>query len=98
MKRGYVRGYQLRHALSGAQAGVTRPKRFGERAHLGRVLERLARLERDDHLGDLLLHVLELLDRDRLGQQRDEAEDVLRLGRVRVTTWWVMWAAALVSV
>ena len=29
MKRGYVLGYQFRHALSGAQAGVTRPKRLG---------------------------------------------------------------------
>ena len=29
MKRGYVRGYQFRQALSGAQAGVHTPNRFG---------------------------------------------------------------------
>ena len=46
---------------------------------LGGAQERLARLEGDDHLGRLLLDVLELLDADRLGQQRDEAEDELRL-------------------
>ena len=79
MKRGYVRGYQLRHALSGAQAGVHEPEPVRRRVGLGAAQERLARLERDDHLGGLLLHVLELLDPDRLGEQRDEAEDELRL-------------------